>query len=83
MRQQELASLVEGLKTEFSKAPRLNRRSISDRATGANLAALDLLLDSAKAVEEAPGKTEQARTLKALSNEFTEISDVIRTLGPR
>jgi len=83
MRQQELASIVDDLKSEFSKAPRLNRKSIADRANNANLAALDLILDGADGQQDGPSTREQARTLKALSNEFTEIGDVISGLAPR
>ncbi|MDF2369058.1 hypothetical protein [Sneathiella sp.] len=83
MRQQELASLVEGLKSEFDKAPRLNRKSIADRATGANLAALDLILETTETEQEGASRQEQAKTLKALSHEFKEISGIIGGLGPR
>ncbi|MZR30993.1 hypothetical protein [Sneathiella litorea] len=83
MRQQEMATLVEGLKSEFSKAPRLNRKSIADRATGTNIAALDLILETTGTEQEGPATREQAQTLKALSHEFKEISGIIDGLGAR
>ena len=83
MRQQELVSLVEGLKSEFTKAPRINRKSIADRANGTNLAALDLILDASDMEQEGGSRKEQAKTLKALSHEFKEISGIITGLAPR
>ncbi|MBO0334478.1 hypothetical protein J0X12_12690 [Sneathiella sp. CAU 1612] len=83
MRQQELTSLVEGLKSEFSKAPRLNRKSIADRANGANIAALDLILETTSTEQEGPATREQAQTLKALSHEFKEISGILGGLRTR
>jgi hypothetical protein len=83
MRQQELASLVEGLKSEFAKAPRINRKSIADRAGDTNLAALDLILDASDSEQEGGSRKEQAKTLKALSHEFKDISGTLAGLKPR
>ena len=83
MRQQELASLVEGLKSEVTKAPRINRKSIADQANGTNIAALDLILDATDREQEGESRKEQAKTLKALSHEFKEISGILAGLAPR
>jgi|TARA_R110002072_G_scaffold34317_2_gene102792 hypothetical protein len=83
MRQQDLTAIVEGLKAEFSNSPRLNRKSVADRATAANLAALDLMLESSDADKGAPARRENAKTLKALSHEFVDVSTAIRSLSAR
>ncbi|MEX1034842.1 MAG: hypothetical protein WDZ54_02720 [Sneathiella sp.] len=83
MRQTELASMVDGLKIEFSNACELDRKSIAERANGASLAALDLLLDDVEAVDDIPTSREQAKNLRTLSNEFRDITGVIGSLATR
>ncbi|WP_340150102.1 hypothetical protein [uncultured Sneathiella sp.] len=83
MRHTELTSIVDGLKTEFSNACELDRKSIAGRANGACLAALDLLLDDAEAVDDIPTLNEQAQSMRTLSDEFRDITGVIGKLATR
>jgi hypothetical protein len=81
MRQLELASIVNGLKSEFSKAAVLDRKSVADRANGANLAALDMMLDGCETEMEVTGPLEQARALRSLAHELQGITGIIGGLA--
>ena len=82
MRQQELASMFSGLKSEFSKTSGLDRKSMGERANSANLAALDMLLDGCE--PDVPTATlDQARSFGALANELQEITGIIGDLAAR
>jgi hypothetical protein len=81
MRQQELASIVSGLKSEFSKTPKLDRKSIGARANSANLAALDMLLDGCEPGEGTVQTLDQARSFGVLANELQEITGIIGDLA--
>lgn len=83
MGQQELSLLVEELKAEVTKSPRLNRRSVVDRAIGTNIAALDLILDKGDAARASVTPGEGARVLKALADEFADVSRTLRGLALR
>ena len=83
MRQQELSLLVRELKAEVEKSPRLNRKSVADRAIITNTAALDLLLEAADPTRAAASPATGARLVKALSQEFVDVSRAIRELSMR
>ena len=82
MQQAELVSIVNGLKADFETPGKLDGKSVGDRADSANTAALDMLLEICGQSEEGTSMLEQAQTLKALSQEFNDITQVIEGLAP-
>ena len=81
MRQAELASIVHGLKSDFSAPDSLDRKTIGSRANNANLAALDMLVDYCEAAVSEASLQSQAGSLKELSNELCDIVTVVEDLG--
>lgn len=81
MRQAELASIVSGLKSDFSNTAELDQATLGDRANSANLAALDMVLDAEDTISAEGMLADQARALKSLSGELRDITGVIAGLG--
>jgi len=81
MRQAELASIVHGLKSDFSAPNGLDRKTVGSRANNANLAALEMLVDSCDAAGSETSLHSQAHSLKELSNELWDIARVVEDLG--
>ncbi|MEH6403209.1 MAG: hypothetical protein V7750_07550 [Sneathiella sp.] len=82
MQRAELGSLVKGLKADFNKTPQLNRKTVGDRANLANLAALEMLVETV-AEKNAVSFSEKGRGLQNLAKELSEITGFVEDLGER
>ncbi len=82
MLQAELHSLVDGIKSDFSKPKQVDRKTVADRSNMANLAALEMLAETV--MEKNPATfSDKASDLKTLSEELGEITDFGGKLGER
>lgn len=82
MQQQDLVSIVNGLKADILKPATPDSATVGSRAGEVNIAALDLLIETGE--QKARKKQDlaaQARILKKLSDELTDITGVIGGLG--
>ncbi|MBL4739634.1 MAG: hypothetical protein JKY12_01490 [Sneathiella sp.] len=82
MQQAELQSLVKGLKADFKKPTQQNRKTIGDRANLANLAALEMLVETV-AEKNAVSFSEKGDSLQNLAKELSELTGFIDDLGER
>ncbi|MBL4667598.1 MAG: hypothetical protein JKY04_09480 [Sneathiella sp.] len=80
MIQAELHSLVSDFKSDFSKSPKMSRKTVADRANMANLAALDMLAETVS--EKNTGTLQsKARSIGNLSRELGEITGIVGNLS--
>lgn len=82
MQQVELQSLVKGLKADFKKTTQLSRKTVADRANLANLAALEMLVETV-AEKNAVPYLEKGQGLQSLAQELSEITGFVEDLGVR
>jgi|GEM_PF-5384932 len=82
MQRAELQTLVKGLKADFEKPSQLNRKTIGDRANLANLAALEMLVETV-AEKNAVPYSDKGQSLQNLAKELSEITGFVDDLGTR
>jgi exonuclease VII large subunit len=82
MQQVELHSLVSDLKADVSASTETDRKTVADRANMANLAALDMLAETI-AEKNSDTYAQKAQSLKDISREMHEITDIVENLGRR
>lgn len=82
MRQVQQTSIVSDLKSEILAANNPDQATVADRANAANLAALDMLMDTDSTPFEESRFLDDAKSLRFLSCEVREMAQVIEDLSP-
>ncbi|USG60025.1 hypothetical protein NBZ79_12640 [Sneathiella marina] len=83
MRQAEHATIVSDLKSEILAVGSPDKATVGERANAANLAALDMLIEGTDLSSGKKTMLAEAQTLRDLSREVREMTQVIDDLSCR